>query len=83
MSGCISANKIYDCCTAFLCLGDTLSLSNNVFVAIEMQVVSKKDNFLHAFVHQFCAYYVLNMEHPAPIALTLEFFQEVIFKGVF
>ena len=75
MFGCISANRIYDCCAAFLYLGNTLSLSNNVVVAIEKQVVSKTDNFLHAFVYQFCAYYVLNMEYPADIALTLEFFQ--------
>ena len=58
----------------YLFLDDTLSLLKNVYVAIENQVVLKMDNFLHVFVHQFWAYYVINMEYLAAVALTQEFF---------
>ena len=69
--GCISTEKTY----SYLFLDDTLSLLKNMFVAIENQVVLKMDNFLHVFVHQFRAYYVIGMEYLAAVALTQEFFR--------
>ena len=59
----------------YLFLDDTLSFLKNVYVAMENQVVLKMDNFLHVFVHQFWAYYVINMEYLAAVALTQELFQ--------
>ena len=46
-----------------------------MYVAIENQVVLRMDNFLHVFIHQFWAYYVINMEYLAAVALTQEFFR--------
>ena len=54
-----------------------------MYVAIENQVVLKMDNFLHVFVHQFCAYYVINMEYLAAVALIQEFFRgNFIYEGI-
>ena len=69
--GCISTEKTYP----HLFLDGTLSLLKNVYVAIENQVALKMDKFLHVFVHQFRANYVIDMEYLAAVALTQEFFR--------
>ena len=69
--GCISTEKTYP----YLFLDDTLSLLKNVYVAIENKVVLKMGNFLHVFVLQFWAYYVIDIEYLCGCCSDTEIFQ--------